>query len=353
MPEIIEINAGKGEGGGQIIRTALALASLTGKEVKLKNIRAKRPKAGLQAQHLTAIKTLKSITKAKVSGLHLGSSFLYFKPKTILDSNLNINIGTAGSISLLLQQLLPVSLKAKLSIRVIGGTHVSFAPSINFVQELLLPSLEKMGANNSIKLLSFGFYPKGQGRVLFESEKAKLPFKPINITEKKDLQLIKCFSYSSALPHEVSVNQAKAAEKYLKENFTQNFEFIEEIKSFPARKETIGSSIDLFALYSNKILLSSNALGQKGVPATTIGINAAKLLIEQLKSNAACDFHLTDQLIPFMALAKGTSIIKTTKLTQHCLTNIQITEKFLPVKFEVFGALNNEAIIQVKGCSFN
>jgi len=348
----ITINAAEGEGGGQIIRTSLALASLLGKKVKLFNIRAKRPKAGLQKQHLTAIKALKTITKAKVSGLYLGSQKISFKPKTINDVSLNINIGTAGSIALLLQQLLPVALKAKLSVRVIGGTHVPFSPSITFMQEVLIPMLKKMNAKFNLALLSYGFYPKGQGRILFESEKSLLPLKSINLTNKGNLKLIKCFSFSSGLPSEVSSNQAIAAKNFLKQNIKQEFELIEEIKASKERKETIGSSIDLIAFHSNNVLIASNALGKKGISAQTIGLNAAKLLIEQLNSNAACDFHLADQLIPFMALAKGSSIIHTTKLTQHCLTNIKITEKFLPVKFQVKGELNKEAEIQVEGIGF-
>lgn len=348
---MLEIDASEGAGGGQIIRTSFALATLLQKPVHVFNIRAGRKEPGLKAQHLTALQTLAQICNAEVSGAKLHSNEVTFFPKNIVSQQLNINIGTAGSISLLLQQLLPIALKEKISLRVIGGTDVAFSPPINFLSNVLFPKLKQMGARFQLELLQRGYFPKGSGRIFFQSSPSNLPLKPINISELGELVCIKCFSHCAGLPYEVSANQAIASKNKLFSELGE-IDFEENISYASGRKDTTGSGIELFASFSSRNIIAGNALGEKGKPAEKVGKEAAEKLLEQLKTNTPCDLHLADQLIPFMALAKGKSEIHTTKLTQHTLTNISVTEKFLSVKFEVKGNLNEPAEISVEGIAF-
>ena len=169
MQEFIEIDANLGEAGGQVLRTALALSALLEKRVHIFNIRAGRKKPGLRPQHLTAVQALATICNAELEKAELNSSELFFSPKKISPQKLNINIGTAGSTSLLLQQLLPVALKTKLDLRIIGGTDVAFAPSIFYLKNILSPKLHSMGARFNLDLLSHGYFPRGKGRTCFKS----------------------------------------------------------------------------------------------------------------------------------------------------------------------------------------
>ncbi|MBN2066980.1 MAG: RNA 3'-terminal phosphate cyclase [Candidatus Diapherotrites archaeon] len=349
MADAIEIDGSMMEGGGQTIRTALALSALARKPVKITKARASRPKPGLKPQHLAAAETLAEICSAGLRGAKPNSTELEFSPNEIKPANLNVRIGTAGSISLLLQQVLPVSLLQEIKLRIVGGTNVAWAPPVEFLQAALFPVLRKSGARLDLKVRKRGFFPKGQGVVHFSSKPAKLPLKPISLTELGGLESIEIVSSSASLPKDVSRNQAVAARHALQH---LNLDFIEKIES-SEHLATIGSAISVFARFSKGAVLSGSALGMKGKPAEQVGKEAAQALLAELEAKQPCDSHLADQLIPFMALAKGKSEIRATKLTQHCLTNIAVTEKFLPVKFSVRGSLGEPAEISVEGHAFS
>lgn len=344
---MITIDGSAGEGGGQIVRTSLALAALTEKEICITNIRAKRPKPGLRPQHLTAVKTLAKICNAELKGAFVGSRRLIFKPGKIEDASLVANIGTAGSISLLLQQVLPVSLACNLKLRAFGGTDVSFAPPINYMQKATFYYLKKMRAELSLSILSRGYYPKGQGCITFESKRS-LPLKPIRLTPLGSLQKIECCAHCSGMPAKVAKDSALIAKNTLKE-LLGSFEWTEHIEASPERKQTVGFGIDLFAKYSNAVL-GANSLGLAGSKPENIGKNAAKALFEEISFLAPVDSHCIDQLIPFIALAGGKSVIEG-KLTKHTITNIMVTEKLLDVDFKV-ESKEQRARISVEGIAF-
>ncbi|MDD5148119.1 MAG: RNA 3'-terminal phosphate cyclase [Candidatus ainarchaeum sp.] len=350
MPELIEIDASQGEGGGQVLRTALALSALLEKPVHIFNVRAGRPAPGLKAQHLAAVNAIAALSKAEIKGNFPRSTDIFFSPKKIVPEKFNVNIGTAGAISLFLQQLLPLGLKNSLDFHVSGGTDVAFAPSICFLQNALFPKLKKAGARFEAKVLAQGFFPKGCGRVFFRSSPSKLPLKPLVFSKAENFSHFECFSSSSGLPQEVSARQARSAKKTLLEKFP-DADWVERLSSKQEIKETTGSAIDLFAVFENTSL-GANALGEKGRQSELVGEEAAKKLVEELSSGNAVDSHCADQLLVFMALAKGASEIRVPRLSQHCLTNISIIEKFLPCKFEIDGALNLPAAIRVEGVSF-
>lgn len=349
MNNLIEIDGGMLLGGGQILRTSLALSALTGNELHIKNIRSGRPKPGLRPQHLASAKTIASICNAELKEALLGSTELFFNPQNVSKTNLNVGIGTAGSISLLLSQILPVSLLEETRLHVSGGTNVPFSPPMEFLQRVLFPVLHKMGARPEASVSKLGYFPKGNGTVSFSSKPARLPLKPISLTEFGSLEFVRIFSHCASLPKRVAESQAIAARHALR---ILNTEFEEKIDC-RENVETIGSGITLFAHTSSNVVLSGSALGRKGLPAEEVGKEAAKNLLKELNAGQACDSHLSDQLIPFMAFASGRSEVHATALTKHCVTNIAVVEKFLPVKFSVEGSLGVPAKISVEGNAFS
>ena len=321
-----------GTPGGQVLRTALGFSALLEREIKVSNIRAARPNPGLQQQHLTAVKVMQQLCNAEVKGTYKGSTDLHFNPKKFSGGRISANIGTAGSTLLIAHCLMIPAISKEMQARLLGGTDVLFAPTFSHSNEILLPLLRKMNVKAELDLFSHGFYPKGNGSISFRSMKTKLPLKSIRLTEQGSIESISIFSQSSSLPKEVSTKQAIAARKELLK-FT-NAEITEQITSNPAGNST-GSSIDIICKTSKGLFMGANALGSKGKPAEEVGLEAAKKLIGEIKSNAAVDSHTSDQLIPFIALAKGKSEIAVASLSEHCRTCIDVTEKFLGKRFEV------------------
>ena len=348
--DTIEIDGSQGEGGGQILRTSFALAALKGQPIHITKIRAGRQRPGLKPQHLAALQVLSSICSAELKGATKGSEEVTFLPEKINSTSLNVNIGTAGSISLLLQQLLPVALKADLKVRVSGGTNVDWSPPIEFSQNLLFLLLKKTGARFDVKVSKRGYFPKGRGAANFSSKKARLPLKPICLEKFLGVDGVSIFSHSSDLPKDVSLNQASSAKKLILEKFpTASFSKTIEFKE---QSNTIGSGITLIASDSKGNMLSASASGRRGKPAAVVGKEAAEKLLSEISAGKAVDSHAADQLIPFMALAKGKSTIHCSRLTKHCLTNIAVCEKILGVKFDVKGKLEKPAEISVEGIGF-
>lgn len=343
----MEIDGSQGEGGGQIIRTALSLAALTHTDVKLVNIRAGRKKPGLMPQHLTAIKALAKTCNANISGAKLHSTSIFFSPGKIENSNIIANIGTAGSVTLLAQQLLPVAIASNLRLRAFGGTDVSFAPTACYMQRVTLHYLKKMKANLSLKTLSRGYYPKGNGCIALSSEPS-FPLKPLNCTGSGTLNSITCHSHCAGMPAKVAKDTALIAKHSLKEKLG-SFEWIQFIEASPERKQTFGAGLDLFAKYTNSVI-GSNSVSSFQIKPETLASAATQNLLNEINRMAALDSHCIDQIIPFMALADGKSTV-TAKLTKHAKTNISITEKFLGVKFKITQE-NQISKISVKGRGF-
>ncbi|MBU2100663.1 RNA 3'-terminal phosphate cyclase [Candidatus Micrarchaeota archaeon] len=348
MEKIIEID---GRSGGQCLRTSLALSSITKKPVLVFNIRANRPKKGLAQQHLTGLNTLAKISKSKVKGNFLGSDKVVFYPKKIKPGNYGVNIGTAGSITLLLQTItLPLIFsETKTSFRIFGGTDVPFSPCFNYSKEVFFHFLSSMGAKFSLNLKRRGYFPKGNGLISFSKISSNLPLKPFYKVEQAELDFIKIFSHSTGFPKETSSNLSSAAKKFLSEKipsvgFDESIEFNEAI-------EEKGAGISLVAVFRDRTRVGSSALQEKK-ESLKAGSLAAELLIKEIESKKPIDMHLADQLIPFMALAKGHSTFETSSLSHHTLNNISVTEKFLDVKFEVKGKINEPVEISVEGISF-
>ena len=333
---MIKLDGSYGEGGGQIVRTALALSALTGNPFEVDNIRKGRCDSGLKAQHLYCIKSLKELCNAKTNDIKLGSEYLKFIPGEIKAKNLNIDIGTAGSISLLLQAVLLPCLFAdkKIKLTIIGGTDGKWAMPFDYFNEVFIPQIKDY-ADIDVKLLKRGYYPKGGGKIelnihpKYKFEDIKNINKPISLIEQGSLLQIKGISHASKDLEKANVaeRQAKAAESIL-----NKYEVPIDIRTEYYDTLNPGSGIVLWAKFEHAIL-GSDGLGERGKKAELVGEEATKNLIKEIESKAAVDSHLEDNLIPFMALFGGK--IKVSELTDHTKTNIYIVEKFLDLKFNV------------------
>ena len=213
---MLRIDGSHGEGGGQILRTAVALSVLNQCPVEITNIRSNRPNPGIRPQHFIAITTMKQLCNAAVTGLEIGSPSLTFSPGTIQGRNYRFDIGTAGSITLVFQACILASLQTKnrITITVTGGTDVKWSPSWDYFNHVFLPLLQKMGISVTGCLIKRGYYPKGGGMVTIEATPVT-QIKPINLTERGDIKRIEGISYCSKLPRHVAERQAKSAKSQL------------------------------------------------------------------------------------------------------------------------------------------
>lgn len=325
---MLEIDGSVGEGGGQIIRTAIALAAITGKEVEIKNIRANRPNPGLSAQHLNAVKAVERLSGGKTEGLELRSTRLQFTPAELKGFEGEITIGTAGSITLLLQCLVPVALFAdrETSVRITGGTDVNWSPPIDFYTNVFLKALHEMGCKVHIDVKRRGYYPKGAGLVDVGVTPTR-HVKGLVLHKREQAGVINGVSHSCGLPPHVAERQAKAAKKILKEA-GYDAELKTEIEK--EGKRTTGSGITLWTGYK-----SGSALGERGKRAEVVGEEAAHAILRELEAPSTVDVYLADQLIPYIALSEEKSVIKVREITKHLETNMYITQKFLDVAFEI------------------
>jgi len=354
---MIELDGNYGEGGGALIRTALALSALTGQGFMVNNIRAGRDKPGLKAQHLAAIKVLQEICQAKISEVKIGSMEMWFEPEEVKRGIYNIEIGTAGSISLLLQALILPCLfaKGKVTLNIKGGTCGKWQASVYYLQNLLLPHLQRFVEKIELKVIKKGYYPKGGGEVKLEitprmkketdfgafNEELQVKCAKINLLVQDELEQIRGIVNLSAELQEKEVGERikKAAEGSLKE-----FAVAKNIRIEYSKTDSVGGELVLWALFSEKgkinfdnpVVLGGDALIEKGKSSESIGKEAAEKLKREIASGAAVDHYIEDQLIQFMGLLPG-SEIEVSELSEHTKTNIYVVEKFLPVSFKIKG----------------
>jgi RNA 3'-terminal phosphate cyclase (ATP) len=321
---MIEIDGSYGEGGGQILRTAVALSAIIGEDIHVTNIRRNRPKEGLKPQHLTSIKTAAMLCDADIKGGFPGSTDIYFSPSEIKGVNGTISIGTAGSIPLLMQTIMPMAIFAKdrTKLRISGGTDVSWSPSIDYLREVTLKALRMMGYKADITLIERGYYPKGGGIAEIEITSSRLREFYHTSENKSENNIIHGVSHCSRLPEHVAKRQAESAMKILAEIGKEA-----DIDITSDNFKSTGSGITLWSE-----LAGSVSIGKKGFPAEKVGEYAAKEMLDELLSGAEVDVHLADQLIPYMGLA-GEGSFTVREVSKHCLTNMHITEKMLDVRF--------------------
>ncbi|WP_297479518.1 RNA 3'-terminal phosphate cyclase, partial [Thermococcus sp.] len=319
--EWVEINGSYGEGGGQILRTAVALSVITGKPVRVYNIRANRPNPGLKTQHLHGILALKELSNARVKGAQVGSTRLEFIPGKPEPKYIRVPIKTAGSITLVLQALLPAMAFTGGSFEVTGGTDVPWSPPVDYLKNVTLFALERMGLKVELEIKRRGHYPKGGGLVVGKVEPWE-ERKPLIALEWRKIERFSGISHATNLPAHVAERQAKAAEEKLRSFYSVPVEIEKEV----SRSLGPGSGIVVWA-ETDSLRLGGDALGKRGKPAEVVGREAAGELLDQLTTRAAVDKFLGDQLIPFLAFAGGE--IGVAKITSHLVTNVWVVEQFL------------------------
>jgi RNA 3'-phosphate cyclase len=330
---LIEIDGSYGSGGGQVIRTAVALSAVTGKSVNIKNIRIKRDKPGLRAQHATGVKAVAKICDAETEGVEIGSSEIVFKPGKIKNGKFNFDIGTAGSITLVLQTLVIVAAHAQeeMIFKIKGGTNVNWSPPIEYFQQVFCDYMKKIGYDIKMDVERYGFYPKGGGVVTVKTTPWK-EIKKLNLLERGELSKVDIHSVASKdlEKAEVAKRQARSLRKNL-------LNAIPDLKIEIVQKEYVdsfstGSSIHAHAHYDN-CRLGAESLGERGKSSETVGKECAERLLFEMNSKATVDSHMADQIIPFLAFSGGEFL--TSRVSEHLKTNIWVVEKFIGNKFKI------------------
>ena len=325
MTDMIELDGSLGEGGGQILRTSLALSLLTGKPFHLRNIRAGRAKPGLQPQHLMSVRAAATIGGAQLRGVSLHSSDLVFEPGSIQPGRYRFAIGTAGAVGLVLQTIyLPLALGAQepSDVTLEGGTHVSTSPCYHFLDVTWRAYLKLLGISLSLTMRRLGFYPRGGG--LVEAHIQPCTAVPnLTLTEQGPVRRISGFSAVAGLPEEIAARQARQAGKRLKAAGWNAGITEETWDGGPGTVlAVIAETTPVPALFFG--------LGARGKRAERVADEAAEQLLAYLEAApAAVDAHSADQLLLPLALAPGTSRFTAAELTSHLLTNVAVIRRFV------------------------
>lgn len=331
MSVMTKIDGRYGEGGGQILRTSLALASLLRRPVEINHIRGGRKKPGLRPQHLIAVKAMASITSAQVKGAEPGSMHLSFEPGQIKSGDYSFDVGTAGSTSLVLQTMIPALLfgEGKSRVVITGGTHVPWSPCFHYLREVFAASLKEMGGDLDLQIERWGWYPKGGGKLLawITPVSSLRPFERIFKGKMRDIYVL---SAVSNLPVSIGERQRDQVIK----NFENRGLQTPRVEILNAPSPGTGTLVFLRPRFE-KGTAGFTSLGKKGKRAEKVADEAFSEFFEFKTSEAAVDEHLADQLVLYMALAGGRSSIATKRITTHLKTNVWVIEQFLPVKFEV------------------
>ncbi|MDR1405083.1 MAG: RNA 3'-terminal phosphate cyclase [Candidatus Methanoplasma sp.] len=326
---MLEIDSSRGEGGGQMVRTSVALSAITGMPTRLTRIRENRPTNGLSKQHTTAINAVAMMTGSTAEGNTVGSGEMTFYPGNNEHPSLNMNIGSAGSISLVLQAVLLAARKNKkrFSIDIIGGTNVMWAPPLDSYELVLFPLMKRMGINAQLDILERGFYPIGGGHVTAAMDPVGI-IAPLELNDLGRLKKIKVRCFTQHLPDRIARDMIDACIE------TLGSEYSTEIEMQNCTGNSRGAGLVLVADYENG-KLSSNVLTSRGHTAEQSGIDAANDLLQEMNNGSTMDVHTADQLLPYMAMAEGKSSFIVSRISKHLLSQMDTLESFLDVRFGV------------------
>lgn len=340
----IDIDGAQGEGGGQILRTALALSLLTRRAIRMTNIRAGRRNPGLAPQHLKAVEAAAQIGNAQIQGTYLGSRTLEFIPQGLFPGSYQVDIGTAGSTGLILQTLLlPLSFTPAVSRLVVrGGTHVPWSPCHHYLKRHWLPYFREMGGEVELHMEGAGYYPRGGGLVRCLVQPLRR-LSPLNLTQRGNLEQLSCLSLATGLARQVAQRQADQAARRLK-----RFRRILNVEVGDLGGVGKGTMLLLLAEFEGSRCCYCS-LGAHGKSAESVADETVDALERFLSRKGAIDEHLADQLVLPLCLAEGVSEFTTAAITRHLLTNIATVKLFLPLDISVTGALGDVGRVCIRG----
>jgi RNA 3'-terminal phosphate cyclase (ATP) len=355
MGDSVIIDGSHGEGGGQILRTALTLSAITGRPLTIARLRAGRPKPGLAAQHVTAVLSAAELCRAEVSGAALGSETLSFRPTVppragdyLFDVAAARHGGSAGAATLVLQTVALVALFASGASRfcVRGGTHVARSPPYDYIAHVWRPFLARMGISFEVELAQFGFLPVGQGeitaRVSGLGSKASAHLKPVEIIARGPLRSVSGRAITANLPSHIAQRMVARATALL-----SSLAPTISIRAEDVRAASPGAGLFLTAEYDHTSA-GFNAFGARGKSSETVASEAAGALLSHLRSGAALDLHLADQALLPLALACAPSTFTCEGATRHLETNAWVIGQFGIADVLIEGREGGPALISVR-----
>lgn len=321
---MVNLDGSVGEGGGQMLRTALVWSLITQTPFRMENIRAGRRPPGLKAQHVHVLQALLPLGDVKFTGAQEGSSVVTFSPAPLKGASFEVDIGTAGSITLVLQTLLPAALLASgpSEIRLTGGTDVRWSPPLDYLRDVILGLIGSCADRVEVRLERRGFYPRGGGRVIVAAEGMKP--RPIGLEARRALRVIRVHTAAAAALAErrVAERQSAAAAERLR-----GYGVEVEVESDYSDALSPGSVTVCVAEFEGGARLGGSALGERGKPAERVGREGAEELAAEIDSGGLVDRYAADQIIVWLALAGGT--VRASRISEHARTNLWVTEQFL------------------------
>ena len=352
---MIEIDGSYGEGGGQILRTAVSLSALTMKPIRITNIRSGRPKPGLKRQHIAGIELTGMLVNATIKGLDLGSTTIEFTPYERCSGTFNYDVGTAGSISLVLQAVLPPAVLSSepIILNLQGGTDVKWSPPVDYMNNVFTHTIARMGPKIRINQKKRGHYPRGGGKVSCEVVPVD-EIRPLDQVKFGQVMKVSGISHCVRLPDHIADRQAASAEDLIQKRLGIESEIVRE--SYQKGDDphlSPGSGIVIWAEDERGIRIGSDMLGERGKSAEKVGNSAASNLVGEISSKMAIDSHLCDMLIPYLAFASGKSRIGVSKITSHLTTNIWATEHILGIQLNLEGESNKSGVLSIKGAGLS
>ncbi|MHC4880354.1 MAG: RNA 3'-terminal phosphate cyclase [Planctomycetota bacterium] len=344
--QMIEIDGSQGEGGGQVLRSSLTLAMVTGQPVRLTRIRAGRKKPGLMRAHLTAVQAAAEVSDAQVDGASLGSAEITFRPQHVSGGEYTFQIGTAGSTSLVLQTVLPALLRAAepSTVRIEGGTHNPMAPPFEFLQRTYVPLVERLGPQVAMKLNRAGFYPAGGGSVAATVTPAE-SLGPLELLECGALQDYRVEALVARLPEKIGRRECST--------FTRKLNWPESVARVISLTDTASPGNALIAeLQFEHVTEVFVEFGERGKPAERVAASLAKQVCRFVDSGVPVGEHLADQLLLPLAIGAwqgtGGGSFRTLALTDHSKTHIEIIRTFLDVKVEVTETSADDILVEIR-----
>jgi RNA 3'-terminal phosphate cyclase (ATP) len=342
--EIVHIDGAQGEGGGQMVRSSLALALVTGRSVEILNIRAKRKKPGLMQQHLTAVRAAAEVGGAEIASDSLHSERLLFRPGKVSGGNYAFKVRTAGSATLVMQTVLPALLTApnESHLTFEGGTHNSMAPPFEFLAKAFLPLVQRMGPAVVTQLFRPGFYPAGGGR--FAATIRPAPLGRLELTERGNLLDQRVRVLLAHLPPHIGKRECDTIANAT--GWTAQSMLVEEVKNSHGPGNAV--MIELEAEHVTEVF---TGFGRLGVRAEEVAAECLHEAQDYLSAGVPVGPHLADQLLLPLGIATyqgtGGGTFRTMALTQHALTHLDILRRFLEIKIDVREIGENNVLVQV------